>query len=72
MSSKWNLAGKMTGGAPSSYWFKWNGIVIAPWENHKFAFISECTYEFSDNRHMRIKMNQRYYKGNVYNFKSST
>ena len=68
ITGKWQLAGRMIGGTPSSFWFKWNGIVIAPWEDHSFAMISEGTYEFIDNRHIKMRMDQGYYKGNVFNF----
>ena len=58
----------MIGGAPSSFWFKWNGTVIAPWEKHNFAMISEGTYEFVNDRHVKLMMSQGHYKGNIYNF----
>ena len=68
ITGKWNLAGTMIGGAPSSFWFKWNGIVVAPWEKHNFAMLSEGTYEFIDDTHIKLVMNEGYYKGNVYHF----
>jgi hypothetical protein len=68
ISGKWNLAGRMIGGAPSSFWFKWNGVVVAPWEKHNFAMVSEGTYEFTDPTHIKIRMDKGFYKGNVYFF----
>lgn len=65
---KWSLAGRMIGGTPSSFWFKWNGSVLAPWEDRSFAMLSEGTYDFIDDTHIRIVMHQGHYKGYVYNF----
>ncbi|UCD34152.1 MAG: lipocalin family protein [Nitrospiraceae bacterium] len=65
---KWSLAGRMIGGAPSSFWFKRNGVVLAPWEKRSYAMLSEGTYEFTDDTHIRIVIDQGHYKGNVYQF----
>ena len=68
LTGKWSLAGKMIGGAPSSFWFKWNGAVVAPWEDRHFAMISEGAYEFVDDTHIKIMIHEGHYKGNVYYF----
>ena len=60
---KWALAGTIVGTAPSSYWFKDNGTVIAPWEDRKKALKSSGKYEFIDDAHIKFTMYNGYYKG---------
>ncbi len=60
---KWELAGRIVGTAPTSYWFKKNGSVIAPWQNRKKALQSSGRYSFIDDTHIKIVMNSGYYKG---------
>ena len=68
IQGKWSLSGVMIAGAPSSFWFKWGGSVVAPWENHKKALESSGEYEFIDDTHVRINMQSGYYNGNTYYF----
>ncbi len=68
IKGKWSLAGIMIGGAPSSYWFKGGGQLVAPWEKRNFAMESRGTYEFIDETHIRIMMKSGYYSGNTYYF----
>ncbi|HDH10834.1 MAG TPA: hypothetical protein ENG83_01295 [Nitrospirae bacterium] len=68
ITGKWSLAGTMIGGAPSSFWFKGNGTVIAPWEKHNYAFQSSGSYEFVDDTHIKILMKTGYYSNNAYYF----
>ncbi len=68
LSGKWSLASQMIGGAPSSFWFKGGGDVIAPWEDRNFAMKSKGIYEFIDDTHMKITMKKGFYKGNTYFF----
>lgn len=68
ITGKWSLASAMVGGAPSSFWFKRGGTVEAPWEKHKYAIKSKGTYEFIDEKHIKIQMDSGYYRDNVYYF----
>ncbi len=68
IKGKWSLAGIMIGGAPSSFWFKGRGKVIAPWETRNFALESTGSYEFIDEKHIKIMMKSGYYSGNTYYF----
>ncbi len=68
ITGKWTLTGKMIGGSPSSFWVKWNGAVMAPWETRSYALLSEGTFDFTDDTHIRIIMSAGHYKGKVYNF----
>lgn len=68
LKGKWSLAGSMVGGAPTSYWFKGGGTVIAPWETRKTVMESRGRYEFIDARHLKVIMDRGYYEGNVYFF----
>jgi hypothetical protein len=65
---KWSLSGRMIGGTPSSFWFKDNGTVIAPWEKHKLALQSSGTYRFIGDTRIKLEMREGYYRGNVYFF----
>ncbi len=66
IAGKWSLTHTVIGGSPSSFWFKRNGTVIAPWEAPSYAMQSEGTYKFIDAAHIKIFMNKGHYKGNVY------
>ncbi len=68
LNGKWSLAGRMIGGSPTSFWFKGGGDVVAPWEHRRNAMESTGTYEFIDDTHLKIKMENGYYGGNVYFF----
>jgi hypothetical protein len=68
IKGKWTLKRTMIGNSPSSFWFKGGGSVEAPWENRSYAVKSNGTYEFVDDTHIRIEMNQGYYAGNIYYF----
>jgi hypothetical protein len=61
INGKWVLAGTIIGTAPSSYWFKGNGTVIAPWEQRKKALQSSGNYKFIDDKHIKITMYNGYY-----------
>ncbi len=58
----------MIGGAPSSFWFKGGGDVIAPWEDRNFALKSQGICEFIDDTHIKITMKKGYYMDNIYFF----
>lgn len=66
ISGKWSLAGRIVGDYPTSFWFKSNGTVIAPWETRGGAMKSEGEYKFVDDTHIKIKMENGYYQGNIY------
>ena len=68
IEGKWSLTHTAVGGSPSSFWFKANGTVIAPWETHNYAMQSEGTYDFIDDTHIKLTMNKGYYQSNVYVF----
>lgn len=63
INGKWVLAGTIVGTAPSSYWFKDNGTVIAPWEERKKALQSSGRYKFINDKHIKMTMYNGYYKG---------
>jgi len=65
---KWLLSGSMIGGAPSSFWFKSGGTVIAPWKSSHYATQSEGKYVLLENSRLKIIMNSGYYAGNTYFF----
>ncbi|MEW6599705.1 MAG: hypothetical protein AB1499_01925 [Nitrospirota bacterium] len=66
IEGKWTLTHTAIGGSPSSFWFKSNGTVIAPWEPHNYAMQSEGTYDLTDDNHIKIMMTKGYYKGGMY------
>jgi hypothetical protein len=68
IKGKWALAGRMVGGTPTSFWFKGDGKVVAPWESHRNVTESSGTYAFTDDTHIKIKMKKGYHEGNVYYF----
>ncbi|HEW81315.1 MAG TPA: hypothetical protein ENH18_02990 [Nitrospirae bacterium] len=68
IKGKWSLAGSMTADAPTSFWFKWGGSVVAPWEKHNIIMQSKGEYEFIDDTHIKINMQSGYYNGNSYYF----
>ncbi len=68
IEGKWLIAGRIVGNSPTSYWFKSNGKVIAPWEKHKTAFKSSGRYEFIDKQHIKIIMNKGHFKGITFFF----
>lgn len=63
---KWSLAGRMVGDSPSSFWFRGNGYVTAPWEKHKSKVKSRGEYEFIDDTHIKISIYDGHYKGRTY------
>lgn len=65
---KWSLNGSMIAGSPTSFWFKFGGGVVAPWEKHKSLMESRGEYEFIDDTHLKITMYEGYYNGNIYFF----
>ena len=66
ISGRWALASRMVGNSPSSFWFKWNGNVVASWEKRDSAEKSKGEYKFIDDTHIRIEMDKGYYQGNTY------
>lgn len=68
ITGKWSITHEAVGGSPSSFWFKGNGIVIAPWDVDSYALQSEGTYDFIDATHVNLTMNKGYYQGNAYVF----
>lgn len=68
VKGKWTLSGSMVGGAPTSYWFKGGGTLVAPWESRKSVLESMGRYEFIDSGHLKIILDEGYYKGNIYFF----
>ncbi|MDH4027985.1 MAG: hypothetical protein OEU95_04045 [Nitrospirota bacterium] len=68
LKGKWTLAGRMVGVAPTSFWFKGGGSVIAPWEGQNQAVESSGKYEFIDDTHLKVQMLDGYYEGNIYFF----
>jgi hypothetical protein len=68
LTGKWTITHTVIGGSPSSFWFKSNGTVIAPWNTDNYAMQSEGIYDFIDDTHIKLTMNKGYYKGNVYMF----
>jgi hypothetical protein len=69
---KWLIAGRIVGSSPTSYWFKKNGSVIAPWEKHKTAFRSSGKFEFIDKNHIKIIMNKGHFRGVTFFFEIVT
>lgn len=65
---KWSLAGRMIGGAPSSFWFVDGSNVIGPWEKRNYATQSKGKYIFLDKKRIKITMKSGYYAGNTYFF----
>ncbi len=61
IEGKWLIASKLVGGSPTSYWFKSNGTVIAPWEERKTALKSFGKYSFIDKTHIKIFMKKGHY-----------
>ncbi len=68
IKGKWSLAGSMIAGSPTSFWFKWGGRVVAPWEARKGDMKSKGEYEFIDDTHIKINMQSGFYNGNVFYF----
>ena len=68
IKGKWSLSGSMIAGAPTSFWFKRGGSIVAPWEKHKSVMKSKGEYEFIDDTHIKINMQSGYYNGNSYYF----
>ncbi len=68
INGKWVLAGTIVGTAPSSYWFKNSGTVIAPWEDRKKALRSSGRYKLIDDTHIKFTMYNGYYKGITFFF----
>ena len=68
IKGKWSLAGSMIAGSPTSFWFKWGGRVVAPWETHKKLNESKGKYKFIDETHIKINMQSGYLDGNSYYF----
>jgi len=68
LEGKWSLTHTAIGGSPSSFWFKGNGTVVAPWDIDSYAMQSEGTYDFTDDTHIKLTMHKGYYQGNVYIF----
>jgi len=66
IKGKWSLTGTMIAGAPTSFWFKMGGRVVAPWETHKRYMESKGEYEFVDDTHIKIKMQSGFYTGNTF------
>jgi hypothetical protein len=65
---KWFLAGKTVGDAPSSYWFKKNGSVIAPWVDRNNDVKSSGKFNFLDRTNVKIFIHEGYYKGSTFFF----
>ena len=63
---KWSLSSRMVGDSPSSFWFRGNGFVTAPWEKHKSEVKSMGEYEFIDDTHIKISIYNGHYKGRIY------
>ena len=61
LEGKWLIASKIVGRSPTSYWFKSNGTVIAPWEERKTALKSYGKYMFIDKNHIKIFMKKGHY-----------
>ena len=60
---KWVLASKIIGSSPQSYWFKKNGDVVAPWQEHERALRSLGRYDVVNDTHLELIMSKGYYKG---------
>ena len=68
IKGKWSLSGSMIAGSPTSFWFKWGGNVVAPWEKQNILMKSKGEYKFIDDTHISINMQSGYYNGNSYYF----
>lgn len=68
LEGKWILASKIVGRSPTSYWFKSNGTVIAPWEERKTALKSSGKYTFIDKNHIKIFMQRGHYSNITFFF----
>jgi hypothetical protein len=68
LRGKWVLAGQIAGNSPTSYWFQKNGNVVAPWEERMSHLKSSGKYEFIDDTHIKIIMNEGPYQGITFFF----
>jgi len=65
---KWILSSRIVGMSPKSYWFKRSGQVVASWEESDKALLSKGRFEFIDNSHIKIIMNDGHYQGITFFF----
>lgn len=68
IKGKWSLSGPMIVGPPTSFWFKWGGRVVAPWEANRKYMESSGKYKFTDDTHFMIKIDKGYYTDNIFHF----